>query len=100
MDPNIIDVYFEIFRGRGGWLEMVTQVFKYLMASDKLIKFQKNIVTMSKYIAQTNITWGPFGPQHHSRVNLVMLYFICFCCCNKHNLNLNHMTALSACSVD
>ena len=70
MDPNIIDVYFEIFRGRGGWIEMVMQVFKYLIASDKLIKFQKNIVTMSKYIAQTNIAWGPFGPQHHRRVKV------------------------------
>ena len=75
MDPNITDVYFEIYRGRGGWLQMVTHVFKYLVASDKLITFQKNIVTMSMYIAQTNIAWGPFGPQHHSRVKIKVNFY-------------------------
>ena len=35
------------------------------MDSDKLVKFRKNIVTMSMYIAQTNIAWGQFGLQHH-----------------------------------
>jgi hypothetical protein len=78
MDPNIKNVYLIYQGGRSDDKKICYCVSVTLVVLEELMQCEKKTNTTSAKIMYRSFSWGPFGPQQHSRVKTVGKYLAFF----------------------